>query len=203
MTSFYSLQPDCSVQLRVLDVPVQAPAVEPVSVDEVKLDQRIDLSSFDALIPDYITAHREAAEDKLGRRLITQTWRVEATGWPSPDDVIGLTPYQSATVQYLSGGAWVTLDDSQWSMSVQPNTIALLPARYGTWPTLDDVEGPRVRIDVTCGYGDDAADVPMAIRNWIRARVGMQLQAPTGERASNLIEAPWLDSLLSRYKARY
>ena len=78
MTSFYSLQPDCSVQLRVLDVPVQAPAVEPVSVDEVKLDQRIDLSSFDALIPDYITAHREAAEDKLGRRLITQTWRVSS-----------------------------------------------------------------------------------------------------------------------------
>lgn len=203
MPSSYTTAAPCAVRLHVLEIPISAPAQEPVTKEEVKADQRIDLSSFDTLIPDYITAHREVAEEKLGRKLITQTWRVEATGWPGADDTIGLTPYQSATVTYLAGGDWLTLDPTQWVMDVQPNLLALLPARGVTWPELDDVEGPRVRIDITCGYGDAPADVPTSIKAWIRARVGMQLQSPTGERASAVIDAPWLDSLLNGKRARY
>ena len=65
--------------MRLLPTPVVAPAAEPVTVSEVKLDCRIEdaETAFDQAIPIKIAAARQAAEKETGRKLITQTTRDE------------------------------------------------------------------------------------------------------------------------------
>jgi uncharacterized phiE125 gp8 family phage protein len=51
-----------------------APTVEPITVAEAKLHQRIDVADDDALVSMWITSIREHAEHLTGRTLAPTTW---------------------------------------------------------------------------------------------------------------------------------
>lgn len=53
-----------------------APAVEPVTVDEAKLDLHIDAGDENVLIGNLIAAARQLAERETKRAFITQTWQM-------------------------------------------------------------------------------------------------------------------------------
>lgn len=188
--------------LRIATAPTTGPSVEPVTVAECKLDSRIDGTEFDELLPALILAAREMCEQEAGRKLITQTWRVTAEAWPMREDTFVLSPLQSAEVSYWSGTAWTTLASDQWAIVEEGGAYALLPAYGLSFPSLGDLVGPRVRIDVVCGYGGAEA-VPASLKMWIRAHVAAMLRSPDGMGDTSnqkMIPLHYLASLISPHK---
>lgn len=154
---------------------VSAPATEPVSLTEAKLHLRVDSTADDSLITALITAAREYVEAFTGRALITQTWDYILDAWPSGDEiVIPLPPLQSVTsVTYRdSDGNTSTVSSSTYTVDTdsEPGRVVLLTGY--TWPstTLYAVGGVRVRF--VAGYGDNASDVPQALRQAMLLLVG-------------------------------
>jgi len=67
---------------------ITPPAVEPVTVDDIKVAGRIDGTAFDVQITNLlIPAIRQEAEHRLARRLITQTVELLLDGFPSSMDI--------------------------------------------------------------------------------------------------------------------
>ena len=186
--------------MRILPTPIALPALEPVSVAEAKPDCRIDddNTSLDAVIAGKIATAREMAEKETGRKLITQTWRAEFEDWPAADEVITLSPAQSATVSYWNGSAFVALSSPQFVMLHNDTStgITIVPALGVTWPTLVAAVGPRVRVDVVVGYGSAAADVPEGIRHWMRAHIAAMVRNPEATTARAETPMPYLASML-------
>ncbi len=54
---------------------ITPPALEPLSLDEVKAHLRVDHDHEDTLIADTLKAARQYVEFASGQRLITQVWR--------------------------------------------------------------------------------------------------------------------------------
>ncbi|MBX9717206.1 MAG: hypothetical protein K2X42_11495, partial [Burkholderiaceae bacterium] len=179
--------------MRLLPTPITQPGAEPVTRAQAKLDCRIDDAdtSLDAVLDSKIATARRMAEHETGRKLITQVWRAEFADWPTATDVITLSPAQSAAVSYWSGSDWVALNVSQFVMLHNDTStgVTIVPALNVTWPTLAFAIGPRVRVDVTVGYGDEAEDVPECIRDWIRAHVAAMVRKPeaTTDRAETVL----------------
>jgi uncharacterized phiE125 gp8 family phage protein len=173
---------------------ITGPAAEPVTADDVKARARIDGTEFDSQIALLIPALRADAENRLGRRLITQTVELVLDAFPSGEIDLRLLDVRAITsVKYLdSAAAELTLDASAYSLDARsaPESSWLLPAYGVAWPsTLDAANAVRVRY--TVGYGDAAADVPAPIRYWIIARVAAELGADA---------TPFVDRLLDPFK---
>lgn len=75
---------------------VTPPAVEPVSLAEMKTHLRVDddLYDDDTLIQSLISAARQWVEETCGRSLITQTWRLAMPGFPGATGVLGVPVYR-------------------------------------------------------------------------------------------------------------
>jgi uncharacterized phiE125 gp8 family phage protein len=153
------------------------PAIEPITADDVKLYARIDGSSEDDIIELFISAVREATEKYLGRALIEQTMiasldyfskaemgAVAYTG----DDTIFLPrpPLISVTsLSVLDEEDVETIYDSDKyyvRADVEPGQLII---KYENTPPLN-YERFRggYKIVFQAGYGDEATDVPAAIR---------------------------------------
>lgn len=170
---------------------VTAPALEPVTVTELKTALRIDSTDDDTLLGYLITAARTNAEIYTRRAFITQTWKMfmdSFSGYPldsqwwsgvryGPITDIGagnyidipLPPLQSIThlKTYDDADAATTFASSSYYVS----TYSGIMARVGTitlrdsavWPTYErNKDG--IEIQFVAGYGDAASDVPQQIR---------------------------------------
>lgn len=62
---------------------VTGPAVEPVSLAELKLHARIDGADEDALLSSLIVSARQYVSEATRRALVTETWSLTIDGWPS------------------------------------------------------------------------------------------------------------------------
>lgn len=172
-----------------------APAVEPVTVEEMKTQLRIDGTDEDAFLEDAITEARQEIEDLTSLALITQSWQLTIDRWPN-----GREPWWDGTVQAhintLSGvdrsldmprfplqsiTTVTTFDEAGNSAAVVvADTFDIdtqqLPGRLtlksgATWPTaLRDTNA--IEIVYVAGYGDDAADVPAPLKRAIKNVVG-------------------------------
>src|SRR5262245_1528310 len=76
---------------------VTPPAVEPLTLGEVKVHLRVDHTADDEDISDLITAARELCEEQSGRSLATQTWRLELDRFPAWSFRLLRGPLQSVT----------------------------------------------------------------------------------------------------------
>lgn len=169
-------------------VTITAPAVEPVTVAEVKDSARIDGTELDAQIAILIAAFRQQAEHMQGRRMITQTVELVLDEFPSALDIDLLLPdVQSiASVKYVdSAGVQQTLVGTAYSLDGDSTPCWLIPVT--TWPTAGDYAN-AVRIRYIVGYGPAAADVPSNTRLWIIAQVCAALDKQT--------PLAWVDRLL-------
>jgi uncharacterized phiE125 gp8 family phage protein len=61
---------------------VEGPAVEPVSLADMKAHLRVDDDAEDALIEGLVKAARLMVEAASRRLLVSQTWRVLLDRWP-------------------------------------------------------------------------------------------------------------------------
>ena len=83
-----------------------APALEPLSLKEVKLHLRVDSDEEDTLIQSLIAAARMDCEKFQNRAYITQTWELWMDSWPDKDFIeLPLPPLQEPAV---TAGSFVT-----------------------------------------------------------------------------------------------
>ena len=143
-----------------------APALEPVTNDEVKLYARIDGSSEDTLIDGFIQAVREATEKFLGRSLINQTLTASLNVWPKSPIELPRPPLVSITEVRTVGE---DLSESVYSSDnyyarTNPEPGELVIKFEKTDPINTDRYFGGYEIEFVAGYGDSADDVPEAIK---------------------------------------
>lgn len=145
-----------------------APAIEPVSLDEMKLHLRVDHSDEDTLIAALISAAREQAEAFTNRAFIEQTLILRLNKFP---EVIKLPrpPLISLTsIAYLDGsGVSQTLSSGLYRLGSSHEPARITEAYGQTWPTTYDVED-AVTVTYKAGYGTAATSVPASIKAAIK-----------------------------------
>ena len=171
---------------------VTPPALEPVTLAELKDHARIDDDADDTYLTALITAARELVERTTGRCLITQTWRLTLDNWPCGGADIWWDGVREGPVTMFDTAAWVEIrkapiaaitsvitkaeDDTPttWAaasyyLAKQPNGYGRLTRRSGqTWPQIVNRSAAGIEITFTAGYGAAAHTVPSAIRHAIK-----------------------------------
>lgn len=142
------------------------PASEPVSLAEAKLYLRIDHAHEDALIEALIGAAREAVEAATGRALITRVVRESLDIWvreAAQGAVLGLGPVTEVSAVRLlaNNGSQSVLDPERYRLEGDRDRPRLVFAA-GVPATLRAVGG--IEIEYVCGFAEDAANLPVALR---------------------------------------
>jgi hypothetical protein len=172
---------------------LQGPSIEPVTVDEVKMQARVPITADDALIAIHISAARELVEKFLRRKLITQKWRMYLDAFPGYIDQrlggnIVTAPIAIGATSYMAGIRWAIVPP--WPPVQSVDAVAFLgpdgttvtmtenvdylvdkvsnPARitppFGKFWPISRIQVNSVWVDTTVGYGDTAAAVPASAR---------------------------------------
>jgi hypothetical protein len=175
------------------------PAIEPVSVDQVKVMLGITTDTRDATIASQITVARVLAEEFTGRAFISQTIQLMIDRFPP-----GRIPWWDGTIQaplrafmsqeplLLPRPPLVTLtsvqyyDESSTLRTIQSTSYYIdsiaEPARVVlnpgvSWPS-DVRDRAAVLVTYNAGYGTVSSSVPMAIQQAVIAHVSDYLDRP-------------------------
>lgn len=145
-----------------------APAVEPVTLAELRAQLRLVQTEEDGLLASLIKAAREHVEQVTRRALIAQGWRIALDGWPAGRILrLPLAPVLSVTAVTVYGadGMPVTLAPAAWTLrrGTEPARLVVAP---DTGSGVEPVNG--LEIDFTAGYGASPADVPEPLRQAVR-----------------------------------
>jgi uncharacterized phiE125 gp8 family phage protein len=165
---------------------IQAPAVEPVTVDEAKTHCNIFASADDGYVTGLIAAARRKAENYTRSAFITQKWRYLRDGFPGysmlyersgynffyvpkpPLQTIDLFTFvdTAGVVQTLA----TPVTDYQLDKGGEQRPARLIPPFARPWLPTRMVPN-SVIVEFTCGYGDDGTKVPDDIRLAIKMMV--------------------------------
>jgi hypothetical protein len=201
---------------------VTAPATEPATIAEAKAHARIETSADDALLGAYITGARELVERTTGRALITQTWKLTLDCWPGSRDDDWWDGVRELPISYGEGThveirkapflaitSVVTLDESDtpttWASSNyyvdKRHGFGRLIKKQGVvWPTIIGRDFGAIVIAFTAGYGANASDVPMALRQSVKDIVAHWYENREAAAEVNFNEAPMKTrALLQQY----
>ena len=147
-----------------------APAVEPLSLAEAKAYLRVEHTADDDVIAALIAAARIHIEAQTRRALITQGWRISADTWPV-DGRLAVRPAPLRTLTaarvYDADGDAQAVDLQAFVLDAGHSAIAFAPWALPAPGRL----AAGIELDVVCGYGDAAADVPEPLRQAIRLLV--------------------------------
>ena len=150
-------------------VQIIPPATLPISMAEAKAIARLDGQDDDAVVAGYIRTATQAAEQYLGRALITSTWeyKVDVFPWCASDGGIRipLAPVQSVhEITYIgTTGTAQVLDPATYLVTGLPDAACISLAPGQSWPPLL-WRHEAVTITLTAGYGDGWNSVPEPIR---------------------------------------
>ena len=145
---------------------VSGPQAEPVTREEAKAHARVDGASEDARIDALIAAARSEIENRTGRALMAQSWRIVRDAVPR-GGVVRLTPAPVVSVDAVTlygpdGQPQVVApDEYEVDLVSAPGRLRLKGGRAWGVRSMNGFE-----IDVTAGYGD-AADVPAPLKQAI------------------------------------
>ena len=157
---------------------VTQPSLEPITLAEAKEQVRVSSTSLDAYITSLIVAARNTAEQFLGRSLVTQTRKIELSGF-CESVYLPMGYVQSiSSVKYLdTNGVEQTLASTEYLLVNGTEGASYMQRAYNvTWPTVR-WQANAVRITYVAGYpaaGSPAnlrEGIPMAIKLAIRQLV--------------------------------
>jgi len=174
------------------------PAVEPVSLVELKAHARIEDSSDDSLLSALIVAARQWAEAYTRRAFVAQTWALYLSREPRGDKIV------LPRGPLLSVSKVLTFDEddtaSEWAATNYYVNCVSMPGEVvlraeASWP----VAARRTNgfaVEYVAGYGANADDVPREVRlammqlalHWYENR-GEALTSGSYARAPLTIEA--------------
>lgn len=147
----------------------EGPAVEPVSLAELKAQTRVDGSDEDTLLSSLIVAARIHVEQTFGLALINQDWSYFFDKWPDrPEIRAPLTPIRqvSALRVYDCYGVAANLNADDYIADVSPRSIRIARRAGATWPT-PGRQTNGVEIGFSAGFGAEGREVPEPIRRAI------------------------------------
>ncbi|MCK4824250.1 hypothetical protein KA005_51335 [bacterium] len=154
---------------------VTEPTSEPISLAELKLDARIELTetSEDVKLNAAITASREHVEDITRRQLFTATWAYYLDEWPDGDKI--KLPFGNLqTTNLVMSYDEVASDDSKNTVIMTLTTDYLIETNgeqcgaivlpYGeTWPSFTHWPTHSIKIQFQCGWTSRAL-IPYKIK---------------------------------------
>lgn len=179
-----------------------APAVEPVSLSEAKIDLRVDHDDDDTLIAALITSARMEAEGLARRAFISQTLDLSLTNWPADGYIrLPLPPVASVTsvTYYKDDNTSATMSSSDYIVVTDIDPAVLTLAKDKTWPSDALRTVAPIRVRYVAGYGATAASVPERYRALIRSLVLVryesrdELTAPQERQLQNIRNALRMD----------
>lgn len=145
-----------------------APAVEPVTLTDVKAHLRIDSDHEDVLINSLMLTSRLHLESSLAIAMITQSWRLVVDAWPKSGQLdIPLAPLQSVTsvrVKPATGAAQL-VPASSYLVDVTSRPPRIIWNK-GALPK-PGVAAAGIEIEFTAGFGAGASSVPAPLRHAI------------------------------------
>jgi len=150
---------------------ITAPADEPVTVEEVKNQLRIDSTTEDADLAEYITAAREYGEDITRRAFATQTLEMYLDEFPCGDIELSMPPLQSVTsVKYKdSAGTETTMTATTEYLVDTDSNIGRVVLPYGvSWPSFTAYPVNPIKIRYVAGY----TTLPSMLKNAMLLHVG-------------------------------
>ena len=166
--------------------PLASPAIEPVTLEQIKAHARIDQDYDDTLLTMYLQSAREWCEQYLNRAIFTQRWTFNVT-WAPPPTATPLVPQSLITFPlnwpplvkqpvYLPRAPLVSVEEIRWgpiyamqvadptdydvNFGVEPGYVAVKPQ------LLPKIPQQSMSIDFTCG-NDPTGIVPMNVRHAI------------------------------------
>lgn len=158
-----------------------APAAEPVTAAEAKLQCHIAGSDYDTELAIYIQAAREDCEEFTGRSLITQTWTMELDEWPNNPEMSGLDRYAifvprppvasvTSVKYYDTNGTQQTLTvDDDYRVHI--GDVTRITPAYGTsWPSVRPMT-KAIEVITVHGYGAASTNVPAKLRQGMLMRI--------------------------------
>lgn len=166
-----------------------------------------DGGSGDTLLESYIATAHDACEQRTERALITSTWQLTMDGFPSvcfgnPLAAISILrcPVQSVTsIKYDDAdGMEQTMAQTAYRVNVNAEPATITPVR--SWPATLAGHTGTVRVTFTAGYGDNPADVPMPLRQWILLSVGDLYERRNASGETPVTEHGFVDNLLQPYR---
>ena len=184
---------------------ITAPTLAAVTLAEAKAHCRVDTTDDDTLITAMITSATAAAEQILGRALLTQTWEITLDAFPEAVELTRVPAQSVTSITYVdTAGATQTLDSSAYSLDASDDYgfAYVVPAYDTEWPdTRDEINAVKVRY--VAGYAA-AADIPQAIKHWILIRVATmyddRAEYAAAGRDVKVASLPFVDGLLDAYK---
>ena len=143
-----------------------APAVEPVPLDEARAYLRVEHHDDDDVIAALIAGGRIHVEAQVRRALIAQSWRISLDAWPEDGRLpVRPAPLQSLTAaHYDEDGTARDIDLQSFVLDVGNSALAFAPWAL---PAPGRIAA-GIALDVVCGYGATASDVPEPLRHAIR-----------------------------------
>jgi uncharacterized phiE125 gp8 family phage protein len=152
-----------------------APAVEPLTLVEAKAYLRVETPDDDDLITALIAGARIRVEAETRRALITQSWRLSRDAWPPDGRLVVLpAPLQALTAVRVYDESNVShpLDTQTFVLDLAGSTLVFAP-NFASWALpMPGRSAAGIELDVVCGYGAAAADVPEPLRQAIRLLLG-------------------------------
>jgi uncharacterized phiE125 gp8 family phage protein len=148
-------------------VQITPPALEPLTLAELKAHLRIDTSDEDTLLASLLAAARQMIEQASGRRLLSQGWRLVLDAWP-PGGLVHLpvSPVLAVTAirVFAADGGATLLAPATWQLDTASDPARLnVPSPPAPGRRLAGIE-----IDLTAGYGTAANAVPEPLRHGVR-----------------------------------
>jgi uncharacterized phiE125 gp8 family phage protein len=150
---------------------ITQPASEPVTLEEVKSQLRIELddTSYDDILEPLITAAREWCEGYQNRAYLTQTLEIALDDWPCANLVeLPRPPLQSVTslIYADADGVDTTWAASNYSVDEYSFIPRLVKNRNVSWPSVCLAAANGVKIRYIAG-AEEAADVPRRVKQAI------------------------------------
>lgn len=138
---------------------ITAPAVEPISLAEAKVQLGITDTDQDAVITRRITEAREWAESYTRRAFVRQTWDWPIDAWPASsvlDVPLGSLQTVDAISYYDADGALQTIADTEYQVDAYSMVGRIMPEYGKSWPDVRAEKFNPITIRFTAGYTDSA-----------------------------------------------
>lgn len=179
---------------------ITAPDELAVDLNDAKLHLRVDQSTEDSLISALIQSATSMAEQKTGRAIMPQTWELTLDSFPDAFELTCIPVVSVSSVKYINtAGEQVTLDSALYALDTADDfsPARIIPAYGATWPATCE-QANAVTVRYVAGY----AEVPEAIRTWIKLMTGSMYVNRESESISggSLIAMGFADRLLDRFK---
>ena len=147
---------------------IDAPAVDPISLNECKAQMRVEFSEDDVIIKRLIAVAIAYVDVRgvLGKAMITQKWAQWLPSNPAQQVHLRLTPVQSVTaVKYYDINGVLQADTlSNYKVVGLSDHSVIQPKSGFTWPTTEQRDD-AIKIEYEIGYGNAATDVPQNVRH--------------------------------------